>query len=76
MYQDPMAEMQALNQLLSKQRNIRKSLWKQPNLRKFHDRLREKGLKILLDMDEGPSSSPDSSKAQAGAPEKETKKDL
>lgn len=39
--QDPTADPQSLNQYLCSLRNVRKTLWKQGNIRRFHDNLKE-----------------------------------
>ena len=52
MYKDPNLELQLLNAQLRKQRDVRKTLWKQPNILNLHSRLLEKG-SVLLDGLEG-----------------------
>jgi atypical dual specificity phosphatase len=39
---DPDVDLQELNQELCKIRSVRKTLWKQPNIIRFHSRLRSK----------------------------------
>lgn len=39
--QDPSADPQSVNQYMCLKRNVRKTLWKQPNLRRFHTNLKE-----------------------------------
>ena len=48
MYKDPSLDLQLLNAQLRKQRDVRKTLWKQPNILNLHSRLLEKG-SVLLD---------------------------
>ncbi len=49
MYKDPNIDLQHLNAELRKRRDVRKTLWKQPNILNLHSRLLEKG-KVLLDI--------------------------
>ena len=59
LYKDPIVDTQQLNSEFCKLRNVRKTLWKQPNIKMFHDRLKTKGT-LVLDMKE---SSKDTSNA-------------
>jgi protein-tyrosine phosphatase len=43
LYQNPKADPLILNQQLCRKRDVRKTLWKQPNLQKFHNWLKEGG---------------------------------
>mmetsp|Transcript_102960 Transcript_102960/g.297692 ORF Transcript_102960/g.297692 Transcript_102960/m.297692 type:complete len:165 (-) Transcript_102960:1419-1913(-) len=57
LYKDPNADLKTLNANLCKQRDVRKTLWKQPNMLRLHSRIKEKD-KVLLDIiDEGGDSS-------------------
>jgi hypothetical protein len=47
-YKDPIVDLEALNHDLRKLRNVRSTLWKQPNIRQLHTRLIQKG--TLLDI--------------------------
>ena len=51
LYKDPVVDTQQLNSEFCKLRNVRKALWKQPNIKMFHDRLKTKGT-LVLDMKE------------------------
>jgi hypothetical protein len=51
MYKDPTMDLEALNAKLRKQRDVRKTLWKQPNILKLNSRFLKKGT-VLLDMAE------------------------
>jgi hypothetical protein len=44
-----------MNADFCKMRNVRSTLWKQPNIRHLHDRLKTQG--ILLDFDDSASSA-------------------
>lgn len=57
---DPNADAQTLNRELGLLRDVRKTLWKQPNLRRFHAQLKEEG-----HVGGGPSSRSSSSDAAA-----------
>lgn len=39
---DPLVDVQSLNEELCRKRNVRKSLWKQPNIKRFHQDLLKK----------------------------------
>ena len=53
-YKDPIVDLQALNSDFRKLRNVRSTLWKQPNLQILQKRLKETG--TLLTLDDVPSS--------------------
>lgn len=53
-YKDPIVDLQALNSDFRKMRNVRSTLWKQPNLQMIQKRLKETG--TLLTLDDVPSS--------------------
>jgi protein-tyrosine phosphatase len=59
MYKDPSINLEALNAMLRKQRDVRKTLWSQPNILKLHSRFLKKGI-ILLDIVEEKNEEEDS----------------
>lgn len=56
MYKDPSSDLEALNKWLRFQRNVRKTLWKQPNMIKLHSRMQKKDT-VLLDIEEADSTT-------------------
>lgn len=52
---DPVVDGQVLNEEMSQLRNVRTSLWKQPNLKQFHRFLLEKG--SVFDDEDGDAPS-------------------
>ena len=59
MYKDPCIDLEELNASLRKQRDVRKTLWKQPNTRMLHSRFLKKGT-VLLDIVEETKEDDDS----------------
>ena len=53
-YKDPIVDLQTLNSNFRKLRNVRSTLWKQPNLQQLHKRMKETG--TLLTVDDIPTS--------------------
>lgn len=53
LYKDPIVDLQALNSNFRKLRNVRSTLWKQPNIQQLHKRLKETG--TIMQVDEIPS---------------------
>eukprot|EP00980_Cylindrotheca_fusiformis_P004709 scaffold993_cov110-Cylindrotheca_fusiformis.AAC.19 len=49
-FKDPIVDLEALNRDFRKLRNVRSTLWKQPNMKQFHTRLLTKG--TLFDTDD------------------------
>ena len=52
LHKDPSSDPQRLNQYLCTLRNVRKTLWKQPNMRRFHDNLKENAAAFDMDNDD------------------------
>lgn len=75
MYKDPTTDLKELNAKLGAQRNVRKTLWKQPNLLQFQSRLKQKG-PILTDMVEDEQEGDDSDGANDEEPDGNDREDL
>jgi protein-tyrosine phosphatase len=56
LYKDPIVDVETLNADFCKLRNVRRTLWKQTNLRQLHARLIQKG--TLLGMEDEPGDPP------------------
>jgi hypothetical protein len=53
LYNDPIVDLKVLNSNLCELRNVRKTLWKQPNIRELHSRLLRTG--VLTDSEDSNS---------------------
>lgn len=65
MYKDPNKDLEKLNLELRRRRNVRRNLWKQPNLQKLHSRFLQKG-KVLLDLQESDTGNDDDPSSSSG----------